>query len=595
MWLSEIFKTSSQRADSTYKAEKTEKSDSASAERMSRQIKSLTPGKMLQGEIIGKNGSEVKIKLADDLVLTAKMERDVNVEEGRMLTFEVKNNGSTLTLSPLFANTANADNILKALQMANLPVNNTTASMTEAMMAQGMSVDVKSLQEVFKDVMANPGTPPLNIVQLHQMGMQVNKANLGQMENYKALTHQLVKGMTDVLKELPVAFNELYAEKGLQKAVQMYTQLLKNLLPDMQTGAEGNRGDTMQADVTDDFNGNPGGAGPTMENGVAGQMTGGNDGVLPEGAAEHSAVLSEGAPENSAAGLAEGGQAVLQAKEISVLELLPLSERQELARLLSAIPIEDYPELNSLTEKLLRGEADGKEILQTLSGLHSDTDIRLYVALADIFRSDQYHKLLEAAVLKQWSVKPEQVMEGREVEKLYTRLVKQLNGMREVLENSGAGQSAAAKSVASLSQNIDFMNQVNQMYTYVQLPLKMNGRNTNGELYVYTNKRSLAEKDGNVSAFLHLDMENLGPVDVYVVMQNQKVNTRFTVCDDKMLDFLNSRMYILNERLSKKGYAMHSEMTVREEAAEEKNPIDRILQSDKKTTILSQYAFDVRA
>ena len=139
------------------------------------------------------------------------------------------------------------------------------------------------------------------------------------------------------------------------------------------------------------------------------------------------------------------------------------------------------------------------------------------------------------------------------------------------------------------------MNQVNQLYTYVQLPLKMNGKNTNGELYVYTNKRSLAEKDGNVSAFLHLDMENLGPVDVYIAMQEQKVNTKFTVRDDDMLDFLNDHMHILNERLRKRGYTMRCEMEVEKTRGEEENPIDRILQSDKNTTVLSQYAFDVRA
>lgn len=591
MKLSEIFKTSSQKTGSTYETEKT---DSVSAERMNRQIKALTPGRMLQGEVIGKSGSEVKIKLAGDLVLTAKMDRGVSVEEGKLLTFEVKNNGSTLTLSPLFANTANTDNIVKALQMANLPLNHTTVSMTEAMMTQGMSVDAKSLQEVFKDVTANPGTTPLHIVQLHQMGMQVNKANLGQMENYKALTHQLVKGITDVLKELPVAFNELYAAEGPKKAIQMYIELLKNLLSHMPEGAENGGNGALQADVAEGFQ-NPDGAGQTMtENGAAGQAAGENG--------------TAGAVEKSILGPTDNGQAVLQAqtddilmqetvlqaKDMSVSELLSLSERQEFAGRLSAISAEAYPELEGLVQKLLQGETGAQEVLQILSGLHSDTDIGLHVALADIFRSKEYHKLLEAAVLKQWSMEPEQVAE-RKVEEVYTRLLKQLNGIGEALENTGAGQSAAAKSVTNLSQNIDFMNQVNQLYTYVQLPLKMNGKNTNGELYVYTNKRSLAEKDGNVSAFLHLDMENLGPVDVYIAMQEQKVNTKFTVRDDDMLDFLNDHMHILNERLRKRGYTMRCEMEVEKTRGEEENPIDRILQSDKNTTVLSQYAFDVRA
>ena len=65
------------------------------------------------------------------------------------------------------------------------------------------------------------------------------------------------------------------------------------------------------------------------------------------------------------------------------------------------------------------------------------------------------------------------------------------------------------------------MNQLNHMQTYLQLPLKMNGKRENGDLYVYTNKKSLAKKDGNVSALLHLDMQFLGALDVMISMQNQ--------------------------------------------------------------------------
>ncbi len=569
MKLSEIFKINIKNTDSIQDAPKT---DSASAERINRQIKSLTPGKQLQGEIIERNGNEVKIKLAGDLVISARMDRDVNIEEGQILTFEVKNNGSTLSLSPLFTNTNNTDNVIKALQMANLPINEKTISMTEIMMQQGMSVNEKSLQGVFRDIMLNPGTAVVNIVQLHQMGLQVNAGNLQQMENYKALAHQLVKGMTDVLKELPIAFGELYVKEGAPGALQMYSQLIKNLLPDTYNSGEGGADTALQSDAAGEFIQNPAGGTAAAEDGI----------MQSQASAEHEEALLQ-------------TDTKMQTMELPVSELLSQKECANLADFISAIPEDSYPEMKELVGQILQGNADTTEVLKALSQLYSETDIRLHVALADIFGSGEYNKLLEAAVLKQWSIEPSQVMENREVEELYTRLVNQLKGMKDVLDESGAGQSSAAKNVTNLSQNIDFMNQMNQMYTYVQLPLKMNSKHANGELYVYTNKRSLAEKDGNVSAFLHLDMEHLGPVDVYVAMQNQKVTTKFTLCNDAMLDFLNSRIHILNERLSKKGFTMQCEMKVREEQEKEENPIDRILQADKNTTLLSQHAFDVRA
>ena len=102
--------------------------------------------------------------------------------------------------------------------------------------------------------------------------------------------------------------------------------------------------------------------------------------------------------------------------------------------------------------------------------------------------------------------------------------------------------SSLYQNVNRLSQNIDFMNQLNQTFTYIQVPLKLSGQNANGDLYVYTNKKNLAKKNGSVSAFLHLDMDHLGSVDVYVAMENQRVSTNFKVRDDSILDLIEANI-----------------------------------------------------
>lgn len=569
MKLSDIFATTSNKIN---KSKETTKAESVSSGRISRQIKALTPGRQLQGEIVERNGSEVRIKLSDDVVLTARLDRDVNVQEGQMLTFEVKNNGSALTLSPLFTNTAVADNVFKALQMAGLPINETTVAMTESMMQQGMSVDSKSLQNIFREVMAYPEAPVESIVQLHQMGMEVNEANLNQMESYKALTHQLVSGMTDVLAELPDAFREISMAFGEKEAVRVFQEILQKLFPDMQEGeTEGLPFDSLKPE----------------------DKTGG-EAAMPEKVT----ITEEGVIKESRMGLpVEGAAELLQeeAGDIPGLEPLSAQEKANFVRLLSAIPKEAYPEIEKLVQEIKQGTAKPEDIFRLLSRIPIKDGTELQNALADILKSGEYQKLLETSVLKQWTLKPEQVVENREVKEVYEKLVKQLEGVRQALQDGGVPNAAAAKSASGLSQNIDFINQMNQMYTYVQLPLKMNSGNANGELYVYTNKRSLAGKDGAVSALLHLDMENLGPVDVYIAMQQEKVNTRFTVRDEEMIDFINEHIHILNDRLQKKGYSMKCEMSVREEKEGGESPIENILQTDKNTSLLAQYAFDVRA
>ena len=46
----------------------------------------------------------------------------------------------------------------------------------------------------------------------------------------------------------------------------------------------------------------------------------------------------------------------------------------------------------------------------------------------------------------------------------------------------------------------------------------MNEKNASGQLYVYTNKKSMSNPDKELSAFLHLDLEHLGGTDVSIKM-----------------------------------------------------------------------------
>ena len=133
---------------------------------------------------------------------------------------------------------------------------------------------------------------------------------------------------------------------------------------------------------------------------------------------------------------------------------------------------------------------------------------------------------------------------------------------------------------------------MNQTYAYVQLPLKLSGQKAHGDLYVYSNKKNLARKDGTVSALLHLDMEQLGSLDIYVAMKQEKVSTQFYVEREELLDFMEQHISLLNERLNRKGYSVKSEVLLREKPV---HVIEEIVKQEGNASVLSQYAFDVRA
>ena len=553
-------------------------------------VKSLVPGTTIQGEIIAKNGNEVQIRIDKDTVLQARLEQDVNVEEGQNIRFQVKNNGTTLTLSPLLTNTAQADNVYKALQMAGLPINESTVAMTDEMMKLGMSIDSRSLQNMFKDVVTHTDASATDVVFLHKMDMSLTESNLRQIQNYTELQHEVVKGMQDVTDALQGLINgtggaDIAAGVDIAAGADVaagadgvdantltqYQNLVKELISDTLMGMLPD-GAGAAGDVT---GGNPAGgiSGDVLAAGVSGAD------LVGEALAD--------APMSGNAALIKG---VLQDAAFSELINSGLFTEEETAGFLK-----DASGL--LTEKgiTLSGNTASemmKALLDITAGNTQEAE-----SLQKLFSGKVWKNLLESTVKTQWSLTPETLPKEGEVGKVYEKIVKSLHTLNETLLQNGAQNTALQESITNLSENIDFMNQLNQMYTYVQLPLKMQNGEKNGELYVFTNKRSLAEKDGEVSALLHLTMEHLGPLDVYVKMNQGKVSTEFTVEKEETLLFLEKNMSILTDRLQKRGYDISCKMKVKDEVGEPENPVERLL-TEKQNGVVSahaQYAFDVRA
>lgn len=555
-------------------------------------VKSLVPGTTIQGEIIAKNGNEVQIRIDKDTVLQARLEQDVNVEEGQNIRFQVKNNGTTLTLSPLLTNTAQADNVYKALQMAGLPINESTVAMTDEMMKLGMSIDSRSLQNMFKDVVTHTDASATDVVFLHKMDMPLTESNLRQIQNYTELQHEVVKGMQDVTDALQGLING--ADGVDADTLTQYQNLVKELISDTLMGMLPD-GTGAAGDVT---GGNPAGgiSGDVLAAGVSGADLVGEvpaDGISGDvlavgvsGADLAGEALAD-APLSGNAALIKG---VLQDAAFSELINSGLFTEEEAAGFLKEAA-------GLLTEKSITlSENTTQEMMKALLNITAGNTPEAE-SLQRMFSGKVWKNLLEGTVKTQWSLTPETLPKEGEVGKVYEKIVKSLHTLNETLQQSGAQNTALQESITNLSENIDFMNQLNQMYTYVQLPLKMQNGEKNGELYVFTNKRSLAEKDGEVSALLHLTMEHLGPLDVYVKMNQGKVSTEFTVEKEETLLFLEKNMSILTDRLQKRGYDISCKMKVKDEAGEPENPVERLL-TEKQNGVVSahaQYAFDVRA
>lgn len=553
-------------------------------------VRNLSAGQTIQGEVVGRNGNEVQIRVDKDVVITAKMDADMNVSVGQSLTFEVKgNSGVQIALRPLYENLTQDANVLKALEAAKLPATNELVRMVSSMMERGMPIDKNSLMEMGKLVMTNAGTAPETIVSMKSFQIPITPENIGQFENYQSYQHQILNTVTDILMEIPNAFHAMLNAGDGNGAIDFYTHILQ-LFSGVQI-AEGENGNTPAGNVFADIAGEM-----TQETAAPFINAEGGKGVenlqkafvQAEGEMakeQANLVKNNGLETEDAAGIQKP-----QDHPLLLEDALDGNGRGQLAASLGRLGISQEL-LGQIQNGKIPVEQLLKEIQLMLAGKENGGN---QADILKLFGSKEYNQLLNKQIEQQWMIRPEEVADKKNVEELYNRLRQQAARLTEAL-GQAVKDTPLAKSLTTMQNNIDFMNQVNQMFNYIQLPLKMSGGDAHGDLYVYTNRKSTMREDGSVSALLHLDMEYLGPLDVYVVLKEKNVNTQFYLQDESMIDFIAGHIHILNERLEKRGYSLHAEMKVNEEEQDAANVIKNITAQEQKNTMIARYAFDVRA
>ncbi len=537
------------------------------------EIARKAPGQSVTGEVIEKNGNDILIAIGKNQMLRAKLDAGVSVEEGQMMTFTVKNPGSAkVILSPLYANTGNDPNISKALQMAGIPENATSVQMVKTMMQEGMSIDRDSLNRMMRIVNLNPGANVETMVQLSRLGIPVTENNIFQMEAYKNYEHQMTEGLLEIADALTETLSEMTASGDIQGGIQLYREVISLLTEQMQT--EQSQTGQLQAEQ------------PVKEQVLPDQAVKTDDAgkALQDVQLSNTDTLmrmAEGGEEAQVKIMEEpAGRDGLMGKEVLKLSM----ELKEAG--LSPELVRSFVSGEMSTEELF-GRLNALLLAKNLTGAQKESIVKL-------LSGKEFNHLLKNEMTKQWLLTPGDVEKEHKVENLYERLNSQMNRLNQALLENARVDSSLGRAVSNLSGNIDFMNQLNQMFTYVQLPLKLQGQEANGELYVYTNKKNLAKKDGEVSALLHLDMEHLGSVDVHVAMKDNAVSTKFYLKDDSALDLIADNIDILNERLNKRGYSMSASF-IKKGEEESENVMDEILKQDKNISILSGYSFDARA
>lgn len=585
-------------------------------------LEELSSGSVFEGTVSSVKNGKVTLALSDGQTITARLSGKVPLSQGTPMFFQVKSNdGVTIEIKPYTGAGSGGNPILtNALTEGTVPVTERNLAMVDAMMKEQMPIDKQSLLNMARIANMNLGVNITTVVSMTKLGIPVSPEMAAQFENYMTDEHAILQEMDQAMNELA----DLAGSKNLtpDQAVQMNQKIVTILLPEQTvTGAPVNVEGQIAAgqNVTD---------GQTT---VAGQIVTGR-----ETAAEEQFAAGQAAQERADTQAVPGQnqETVLEAKiqnsstnvgSQALGDVLSEQQFSSLGKLLQNIPslVEStklFPEAmeqdifidtledesvaqNLMIEGAAWEAADGKtaldknltvsDFLRTVSQILSENNGTASQSIQKLLGSDAYKSLLRNVMEQQWLIQPEALKQEKKISQLYEKLEQQMRQVEDALKEAGVTKTRFPETAAEVRGNIEFMNQLNQAYTYVQVPLKMSGQNANGELYVYTNKKNLRDPDAELSAFLHLDLEHLGSTDVSVKMQHRNVKTNFYMADDASYDLVEKYLPVLEQKLKDKGYQCTITMTKEEKKV---SFGDDFLRKDMpQTGTLHRYSFDVRA
>lgn len=615
-------------------------------------VTQLQPGDTFQGEIVSVNGEDVQIQLTNGQYMAAKLERDVQVAIGQFMNLQVQSNkDNRVVLKPVYDGKMQMLRVGEAaLRAANMSVSDRNLALVSTLLENGMSINKNTLMLFNRLTLQNPGANIADLIKLNKLQLPVNDNSLTQLQNYQNMEHKLLDGIREASDEILKLYDTLTGKAD----VQGNQNILANAVSDAAQGAvpgqtvleiggkfmeqvlvllAGEEEQTGNTQVPANESGSalisqegqtaqPETENIVLENAVSRNIV--SESVVSKDTVSKSVILENVGEdagdtidgkgnhpqESTTIETTDDGKfsADRNAQQLSKQETIPQEIQQQTQKnvqqnqwpSMDTIPAQALP--NKIVSLIREGMKDKTLTLKDVKQLLMDSDLGKQLTTeqkAVIFRSGPFRSMFKNGLQKQWTLTPQELTQEGRVEEFYQKLARESSQltrmMNEAMQASGqSGSGTQARAMGNISENVEFMNQMNQMFNYVQLPLKLSNSQAHGDLYVYTNKKNMARRDGMLTAFLHLDLDNLGSLDISISLQVERnqITTKFYL-DEDSITLVEGHIDELTQRLTKKGYQCKNVILEKEE---DKTVLERMEeQVSGGNAVLGYRTFDTRA
>lgn len=552
-------------------------------EKLVSSLNEMSKGMIFEGTVSSVRGNQVKLALSNGQQILARLAGKFSFKQGQSVFFQVKNNdGGTIEIKPYTVDGEGANlTLMDALKAAGLPVDGINLSMVNKMMEEQMPIDKTSLNQMYQLVQDNKDINATTLVELKRLGIEINQVNAAQFENYANDKQAITIAMDSLIDELPNALSaeDLSMYKLVTQARDILNIVTEGLPEEAFISSEASDMSQYEAIMCDNQS-----APVVKKHFNIAELFESLNSVSGESQDIHTTQKINNAPATDTILLQEN-----ETKSNTIGFLLSDKQIEELNEQVRML----LPDLQENNISLYSEDSSVVGILNDIKSMLENTPANAD-ALRHLFSGEAFKLMLKEALEQQWMIKPGDLEKNpKKLDGLYDKIEKQITNMEIILKTSGVVNPKAEALADNIRGNIEFMNQINEAYTYVQVPLKMNEKNASGQLYVYTNKKSMSNPDKELSAFLHLDLEHLGGTDVSIKMLHRKVTTNFYLDSDESYALVKQFLPVLEKRLQDKGY--NCELNVNS-GSKQMNFVAGFLKKDLPPTgQVHRYSFDIRA
>ena len=167
--------------------------------------------------------------------------------------------------------------------------------------------------------------------------------------------------------------------------------------------------------------------------------------------------------------------------------------------------------------------------------------------------------------------------------------------MQERLSTAGQSFRNIQASLMSIRENLAFIQQVSQNVQYYQIPFISQGQTSQGELFVYRDKKRGDDLDKKANVVIALDTANLGRIEVLAGKEEKRLSFQFSGDSEEILNIIRAKSPQLSKALQEKGFQIAGlSYQKREERTTVMTPSPMRSETQTQSGDSRRYTFDMR-